>query len=72
MVKRMEHMVIVIVMVMDKAGNGHVFTVLHISLERLCCVCFAKISIGAEHVLKHSRTSQGCHLFDVLKFLFDI
>ena len=32
MVKRMEHMVIVIVMVMDKAGNGHVFTVLHTSL----------------------------------------
>ena len=42
MVKRMEHMVIVIVMVMDKAGNGHVFTVLHISLERLCCVFFCE------------------------------
>lgn len=48
MVKRMEHMVIVIVivMVMGKAGNGHVFTVLHISLERLCCVCLQKSALG--------------------------
>ena len=46
MVKRMEHMVIVIVMVMDKAGNRHVFTVLHISLERLCFVFLQKSALG--------------------------